>query len=58
MDVQDKNVTLSPTDQPEQPPMPGAPKTLTRAEYLADSNFLTIDGRLRSDNSLNGYDVI
>ena len=38
--------------------MPGAPQTLTQAQYLADANFLNIDRRLRSDNSLNGYDVI
>ena len=38
--------------------MVGAPKVLTREEYLADANFLNIDAKLRSDNSLTGYDVV
>ena len=38
--------------------MPGAPQTLSRTEYLSDSNFLNIDSKLRRDQNLQGWDLV
>ena len=38
--------------------MTGAPQTLSRTEYLSDSNFLNIDSKLRRDQNLQGWDLV
>jgi hypothetical protein len=38
--------------------LPGGSQTLTRAEYLADTNFLNIDAKMRREQNLQGFDIV
>jgi xanthosine utilization system XapX-like protein len=63
-DIQVQNTTTTgqdqaqPKPQEQVPPMPGAPQSLSKAQYLADPNFVNIDNKLKREANLAGYEVV
>ena len=39
-------------------PLTGAPQSLSKAQYLADPNFVNIDNKLKREANLAGYEVV